>query len=103
VFQVRIHGRGGQGVVTAAELLSVVAFDGGHHAQAFRASAPSATARRSSPSAGSTTIRSARASRSPAPDALIVQDPTLLHEADVLSGARADTYVLINSVRTFAG
>jgi len=35
VFEVRIHGRGGQGVVTAAELLSVAAFDGGKHAQAF--------------------------------------------------------------------
>ena len=29
VFCVRIHGRGGQGVVTAAELLSVAAFDEG--------------------------------------------------------------------------
>ena len=35
VFQVRIHGRGGQGVVTAAELLSVAAFVEGRHAQAF--------------------------------------------------------------------
>ena len=32
---VRIHGRGGQGVVTAAELLSVAAFLEGRHAQAF--------------------------------------------------------------------
>jgi pyruvate ferredoxin oxidoreductase gamma subunit len=29
MFQVRIHGRGGQGVVTAAELLSVAAFTEG--------------------------------------------------------------------------
>ncbi len=35
VFEVRIHGRGGQGVVTAAELLSVAAFLDGHEAQAF--------------------------------------------------------------------
>ena len=35
MFQVRIHGRGGQGVVTAAELLSVAAFLEGRHAQAF--------------------------------------------------------------------
>ena len=35
MFQVRIHGRGGQGVVTAAELLSVAAFLSGRHAQAF--------------------------------------------------------------------
>ena len=29
MFEVRIHGRGGQGVVTAAELLSLAAFDEG--------------------------------------------------------------------------
>jgi Pyruvate/2-oxoacid:ferredoxin oxidoreductase gamma subunit len=35
MFQVRIHRRGGQGVVTAAELLSVAAFLECKHAQAF--------------------------------------------------------------------
>jgi pyruvate ferredoxin oxidoreductase gamma subunit len=35
MFAVRIHGRGGQGAVTAAEMLSVAAFDEGRHAQAF--------------------------------------------------------------------
>ena len=35
MFAVRIQGRGGQGAVTAAELLSVAAFDEGRHAQAF--------------------------------------------------------------------
>src|SRR5262249_29925757 len=35
MFQIRIHGRGGQGVVTAAELLSLAAFLEGKHAQAF--------------------------------------------------------------------
>ena len=35
MFQVRIHGRGGQGVVTAAELLSVAAFFEDKHSQAF--------------------------------------------------------------------
>ena len=34
-LDVRIHGRGGQGVVTAAELLSLAAFDQGLHAQAL--------------------------------------------------------------------
>jgi Pyruvate/2-oxoacid:ferredoxin oxidoreductase delta subunit len=32
---VRIHGRGGQAVVTAAELLSLAAFDEGRYDQAF--------------------------------------------------------------------
>src|SRR4029078_11993335 len=31
MFEVRFHGRGGQGVVTAAETLSVAAFDDGEH------------------------------------------------------------------------
>ena len=35
MFQVRIHGRGCQGVVSAAEMLSVAAFEEGRHAQAF--------------------------------------------------------------------
>jgi pyruvate ferredoxin oxidoreductase gamma subunit len=35
MFQVRFHGRGGQGVVTAAELLAAAAFAEGRHAQAF--------------------------------------------------------------------
>ena len=35
MFQIRIHGRGGQGVVTAAEMLSIAAFREGQYAQAF--------------------------------------------------------------------
>jgi hypothetical protein len=35
MFEVRIHGRGGQGAVTAAGMLSVAAFLEGRHAQAF--------------------------------------------------------------------
>ena len=35
MVEIRIHGTGGQGVVTAAELLSIAAFDEGHHAHAF--------------------------------------------------------------------
>ena len=61
-----------------------------------RASAPSAPARRSSRSAGSPTgDPHPRAGLEP--DALIVQDPTLLHQVDVFGGLRAEGYVLINS------
>lgn len=35
MFQICIHGRGGQGVVTAGKLLSVAAFIENQHAQAF--------------------------------------------------------------------
>lgn len=35
IFQVRIHGGGGQGVASAAEMLSIAAFLEGYHTQAF--------------------------------------------------------------------
>jgi pyruvate ferredoxin oxidoreductase gamma subunit len=36
-----------------------------------------------------------------APDALIVQDPTLLHQVEVFQGLQPEGYVLINSTRSF--
>jgi pyruvate ferredoxin oxidoreductase gamma subunit len=100
MFEVRIHGRGGQGAVTAAEMLSVAAFIEGRHAQAF----PSFGSERS----GAPVLSFCRIDdreirvREPIsrPDALIVQDPTLLHQVDVFGGLKPDGYVLINSVRT---
>jgi pyruvate ferredoxin oxidoreductase gamma subunit len=101
VFQVRIHGRGGQGVVTAAELLSVAAFREGRHAQAF----PTFGSERT----GAPVVSFCRIDDRPIrtrepvaePDALIVQDPTLLHQVDLFNGLDADAYILINSTRSF--
>jgi pyruvate ferredoxin oxidoreductase gamma subunit len=101
MLQIRIHGRGGQGVVTAAELLSVAAFEQGRHAQAF----PSFGSERT----GAPVVAFCRISdreirlREPilTPDVLIVQDPTLLHQVDVFQGLKPDGYVLINSQRSF--
>ncbi|MDX3387242.1 2-oxoacid:acceptor oxidoreductase family protein [Streptomyces niveiscabiei] len=103
MFQVRIHGRGGQGAVTAAELLSVAAFDEGRHAQAF----PSfGSERTGAPVAAFCRIddRPIRV-REPVtrPDALVVQDATLLHQVDVFEGLRGDGAVLVNSARDAAG
>ncbi|HEX3958189.1 MAG TPA: hypothetical protein VHZ03_16385 [Trebonia sp.] len=43
MFQVRFHGRGGQGVVTAAELLAAAAFgEDRYQADVFAASRPAA-------------------------------------------------------------
>ena len=99
MFEIRIHGRGGQGVVTAAELLSISAFDEGRHAQAF----PSfGSERMGAPVAAFCRIddRPIR-SREPVtrPDAVIVVDPTLLHQVAVFDGAGGDAFVLINSTR----
>ncbi len=101
MFQVRIHGRGGQGVVTGAEMLSIAAFLGGRHAQAF----PSFGSERM----GAPVVAFCRMDdkeirlREPImkPDALIIQDPTLLHQVDVFSGLKKDGYILINTTRSF--
>lgn len=99
MFQVRIHGRGGQGVVTAAEMLSVAGFLEGKHAQAF----PSFGSERM----GAPVMAFCRIDdkeirlREPVmtPDALIIQDTTLLHQVNLFEGVSAGGYVLINSKR----
>jgi pyruvate ferredoxin oxidoreductase gamma subunit len=35
------------------------------------------------------------------PDALIIQDPTLLHQVDLFGGLRPDGFILINSAKSF--
>lgn len=100
MYAVRIHGRGGQGVVTAAELLSMAAFADGKQAQAFpsfgseRMGAPVTAFCR----IDEQSIRTREAVTSP--NVVIVLDPTLLHHVDVFGGLTADGYVLINSART---
>ena len=101
MFEVRIHGRGGQGVVTAAEMLALAAFDEGRCAQSF----PSFGSERT----GAPVVSFCRIddreirTREPVmePDALIVQDPTLMHQVYIFSGLKPDGYLLINSVRSF--
>jgi pyruvate ferredoxin oxidoreductase gamma subunit len=100
MYEVRIHGRGGQGVVTAAELLSVAAFHTGRYAQAF----PSFGSERT----GAPVVAYCRIAERPirlrepvlAPDAIVVQDATLLHRVDVLAGLARDGLVLVNSSRS---
>ncbi|HXU92555.1 MAG TPA: 2-oxoacid:acceptor oxidoreductase family protein [Gallionella sp.] len=101
MFQIRIHGRGGQGVVTATEMLSVAAFEEGRYAQAF----PSFGSERT----GAPVVAFCRIDdkeirlREPImePDALIIQDPTLLHQIDVFAGLKPGGYVLLNSHHSF--
>lgn len=101
MFEVRVHGRGGQGVVTAAELLAVAAFDEGRYAQAF----PSFGSERAGAPVTAFCRIDGREIRTHQPvlrpDALIVQDPTLLHQVAVFDGLKPDGYLLINSGRSF--
>ena len=102
MFQVRIHGRGGQGVVTAAEILAVAAFDEGRRAQAF----PSFGSERT----GAPVVFYCRIddreirTREPVmePDAVIVQDVTLLHQVDLFLGLSKDGFVLVNTSKNFS-
>jgi pyruvate ferredoxin oxidoreductase gamma subunit len=102
MFQVRVHGRGGQGVVTAAEVLSVAAFEDGHEAQAF----PSFGSERM----GAPVVAYCRIDDKPIrvrepvtePDALVIVDPTLLHHVDLFAGIGPEGYVLVNSAHTWS-
>ena len=102
MFQVRIHGRGGQGVVSGAEMLSVAAFMEGRYAQAF----PSfGSERMGAPVRAFCRIDDKEIRlREPVlnPDALIIQDPTLLHQVELFKGLHPSGYMLINSTRSFA-
>jgi len=88
-------------VVTAAEMLSVAAFREGYYSQAF----PSFGSERT----GAPVVAFCRVDgkairlREPVmrPDALIIQDPTLLHQVDVFAGLVPDGYILINTARGF--
>jgi pyruvate ferredoxin oxidoreductase gamma subunit len=98
VFQIRFHGRGGQGVVTAAELLAIAAFRDGLDAQAFPVFGSERT--------GAPVMAFCRVddheirTHEPIthPDALVIQDATLLHAVDVFAGF-TDGPVLINTSR----
>lgn len=95
--QIRVHGRGGQGVVTAAELIALAAHYEGYEAQAF----PSFGVERT----GAPIQSFARISRQQIitreqiyePTILIIQDSTLLDTVDVFSGCTKDTLVIINA------
>lgn len=97
MHQVRIHGRGGQGVVTAAELIAIAAFADGWEAQAFpffgveRTGAPIEAYARFDKEMIKTREQVY------APDVVIIQDPTLIGTVDVLKGAKPGTHVIVNT------
>lgn len=99
MFQIRIHGRGGQGVVTAAELIAIAAFNDGKHSQAF----PSFGVERT----GAPIEAYARIDDKPIrtrehvykPNVLIIQDATLLGAVDVAHGADKSTVVIVNTAK----
>jgi pyruvate ferredoxin oxidoreductase gamma subunit len=95
--EIRIHGRGGQGSVTAAELLAQAAFKDGKYSQAFPAFG---VERRGAPVQAFCRIDDKKI-RTRAqiyfPDIIIVQDSTLLEVVDVFGGLKDDGMAIINT------
>ncbi len=95
--ELRIHGRGGQGSVTAAELIAVAAFEGGMWVQAFPAFG---VERRGAPVQAFVRFsdRPIRLrSQVYEPDFVIVQDPTLIRDVDVFKGMAPGGIAIINT------
>lgn len=97
---IRIHGRGGQGNVAAAELLAIAAFKDGKFAQAFpsfgaeRVGAPVQAFVR----IDNKKIRLREEVRTP--DYLIVQDYFLIGSVPVLDGLKPDGLILVNTEKS---
>jgi len=98
--EIRLHGRGGQGVVTAAELIAHAAFADGKFAQAFpsfgseRMGAPVQSFVRIS----DTVIRTRNQIYNP--DYLIIQDATLIGTIDVTAGLKKGGLVIVDTEKT---
>jgi len=95
--EIRIHGRGGQGSVTSAEVLAKAAFRDGTISQAFpafgseRMGAPvQAFVRLSDKPIRSRSVIAE-------PDYLIVQDPTLFGQVDIFGGIKQGGMAIVNT------
>mgnify|MGYP003294807322 FL=1 len=102
MIEIRFHGRGGQGSVTAAEILAKAAFKDGKYVQAF----PFFGVERR----GAPVMAFTRIDEKPIeiryqiynPDYVLVLDEGLLNVVDVFSGIKDNTEVIINT-ETFEG
>lgn len=102
--EIRIHGRGGQGSLVLAQFIAIAALEDGKFSQAFpflggggerRGKAIQAFAR-----IDDRFIR--LRSRVHHPDYVMVQDPTILNEVDVLEGLKEGGTVLLNTEKSLA-
>lgn len=101
MIQIRWHGRGGQGAITAAKVVAEAAFRSGYGGVVM---APTfGTERRGAPVSTSLKIsREKIRDLSPilAPDIVVVLDHLILNEVDVTAGLKAGGLLVINSPRT---
>ena len=100
MIEIRWHGRGGQGAVTASNILASAAIREGKYAQAF----PSfGVERRGAPVEAYTRIDDKPIylrTKIYEPDVVVVLDPSLLQEVDVASGLKKGGVMVINTTHT---
>ena len=97
LIEVRFHGRGGQGAVTAADLLAVAGFKDGYYTLSF----PMFGAEKR----GTPVVSFLRLSDEPIairdevknPDYVAVMDPSLIEVVNVVAGIKKDGVIVINS------
>jgi len=96
IYEVRFHGRGGQGAVTAANLLAVAAGYEGKYSRAFPFFG---VERRGAPIQAFCRISTEpfRAYQNVyEPDTVVVLDSTLIKDVDVLSGLKKGGHAIVN-------
>ncbi|HMM37138.1 MAG: pyruvate ferredoxin oxidoreductase subunit gamma [Desulfovibrionaceae bacterium] len=99
MIEIRIHGRGGQGGVTSAELLARAAIADGRFAQAFPSFGPE---RRGAPVQAFVRVDGKKIrlrEKIYEPDLVLVLDPTLLDIVDVAEGLKEGGMVVVNSAQ----
>ncbi len=99
MIEVRLHGRGGQGAVTSAELIAISAINQGNYAQAFPSFGPE---RRGAPVMAFVRISDQRIRTREKvynPDIVVVLDPSLPTIVNVTDGLKKDGWVVLNSAK----
>ncbi len=97
MYEVRFHGRGGQGAVTAANILAIAAVKQGYYPQSFPYFG---VERRGAPVQAFTRIDDKKIDirmNVYSPDAVVVLDPSLMDVVDVTVGLKEGGIVIINT------
>ena len=97
MIEIRLHGRGGAGAVTSAELMAIAAINLGKYAQAFPSFGPE---RRGAPVVAFCRIDDRQIklrNNINKPNIVLVLDPSLLRIVNVAAGLRPGGMLVINS------
>ncbi len=97
MIEIRLHGRGGQGAVTSAEMVALAAIKKGKYAQAFPSFGPE---RRGAPVVAYCRISDERIRVRAAifrPDIVLVLDPSILRLVNVSAGLKAEGVLVTNT------